>query len=213
MLLPLSSRHTISKQYIAQFLPENPIIIEAGAHKGIDTLKMHALWPQATIHVFEPVPALYEQLKANTQHITTIHCYPYALSNKNSIQPLYISSGIDAVSSLLKPTDYFNSNPAITFTTHSVESITLNTWAQRYHITYIDFMWLDAQGHELEILKGAGDLLQTLTALLTEISVIERYHDNIPYHSLRLWLESYNFSLQAEALGKKGWGNALFIKK
>ena len=32
--------------YIAQFLPQNPIIIEAGAHRGTDTIAMSRHWPQ-----------------------------------------------------------------------------------------------------------------------------------------------------------------------
>ena len=60
MKQPQLSRHSIK-----QFLPKNPVIVEAGAHIGRDTLKMHAIWPQATIHAFEPVPPLFKQLKKN----------------------------------------------------------------------------------------------------------------------------------------------------
>lgn len=66
----------ISKEYIAQFLPPNPIIIEAGAHIGRDTKKMARQWPNAHIHAFEPVPALFEILKKILLHILMLFVIP-----------------------------------------------------------------------------------------------------------------------------------------
>jgi len=43
---------------VAPYLPANPVIIEAGAFNGSDTIKLAKKWPQATIHAFEPVPAI-----------------------------------------------------------------------------------------------------------------------------------------------------------
>ena len=36
----------ILKEGIKQYLPENPRILEAGAHIGRDTVKLSKLWPQ-----------------------------------------------------------------------------------------------------------------------------------------------------------------------
>ena len=34
------------KEYIASFLTKNPVIIEAGAHIGLDTVEMSKFWPK-----------------------------------------------------------------------------------------------------------------------------------------------------------------------
>ena len=52
----------LPKKYFLKFLPENPVILEAGAHKGKDTVEMAKLWPAGTIHAFEPVPSLFKKL-------------------------------------------------------------------------------------------------------------------------------------------------------
>lgn len=203
--------HIISKEIIKQFLPENPIILEAGAHIGRDTIKMARLWPQAQIHAFEPAPSLFAQLKQNTAEFSNIKCHSYALSNHNGNAIFYESHGIDAVSSLHKPNEYFNTKA--TFTPITVETITIDSWAQKYQIPSIDFMWLDLQGHELTALQGALHTLKTTGVILAEINLVQRYENAILYNELRRWLEAHNFVLQQEALHKKDWGNALFIAK
>ncbi len=203
--------HIISKELIQQFLPENPIILEAGAHIGRDTIKMVRVWPKAQIHAFEPVPALFTKLKQTTFEYSNIHCYSYALSDHQGNATLYESHGIDAVSSLHKPNDYFHI--AATFTPITVPTITIDEWAKQHTIGSIDFMWLDLQGHELNALQGALNTLKTTKVILTEINLVARYEHAILYHELRQWLESHNFILHQEALHKKEWGNALFISK
>ena len=203
--------HIISKDIIKQFLPKNPNILEAGAHIGRDTIKMARLWPDAQIHAFEPVPSLFEHLKKNTADFKNIHCYSYALSNQNGTSIFYESHGITAISSLHKPNEYLKDKA--TFTPITVQTITIDSWAQKYSIPRIDFMWLDLQGHELTALQGALEILKTTKAILTEINLVQRYEHAILYQELRQWLEEHNFKLQQEALHKKEWGNALFVAK
>ncbi|GAB4455112.1 MAG: hypothetical protein OHK0036_18790 [Bacteroidia bacterium] len=203
--------HIVSKEIIKQFLPENPIVLEAGAHIGRDTVKMARLWPQAQIHAFEPAPSLFEQLNQNTAEFSNIHCYSYALSDHNGNALFYESHGINAISSLHKPNDYFKDKA--TFIPITVQTITIDSWAAQYQVPHIDFMWLDLQGHELIALQGALQILKTTRVILTEINLVQRYENAIVYHELRQWLADHNFELRQEALHKKDWGNALFIAK
>jgi len=209
---PLQLKY-ITAEYLAQFLPKNPIIIEAGAHKGRDALKFHAQWPESTLYCFEPVPHLFKQLKEATQHIPSIHCFNLALNDKKGAAVFYESVGkIDAASSLFEPDEYFKEKP-IVFNQIEVNTITLDQWAQNQNVTHVDLMWLDLQGAELSALKGAISLLPCVKAIHTEVNLIERYKGAPLYDELKLWLESQGFYVAAEALYKITWGNALFLKK
>src|SRR2546422_11653416 len=79
--------------YIAQFLPPNPIVVEAGAHVGTDTLAMSRRWPDGHIHAFEPVPELFEQLHASVARQRNVTCYPLALSAATGGATMYVSGG------------------------------------------------------------------------------------------------------------------------
>lgn len=203
----------ITKQYIAQFLPSNPTIIEAGAHIGRDTKKMITLWPEAKIHAFEPVPALFEQFTANLKDFPSVHCYPYALNDVTETSVFYVSSGRStATSSLLEPKEYLSEHPTTVFQTITVPTITLDDWAAKFKIAHADFLWLDMQGSELDALKGGIQLLKTVRVIYTEVSFSERYKNNPLYSTIKLWLYKHGFSVQKEEFRNASWGNVLFLK-
>jgi len=207
---------------LKQFLPQNPVIVEAGAFNGGDTKKMSATWPNAIIHAFEPVPEIYEHLLKNTQNKTNIHCYPYALSNKNGTELFYISENpnnpgvASQAGSLHKPKDRLKVSPLIFPRTTTVSTITLPTWAEKHTITHIDLLWLDTQGHELAILQAAQSLLQNIRVIITEVSFIESYYDQPKLDDLIVWMQEQGFEhvgSDFENTTKNFFGNVIFIKK
>src|SRR5205807_1300828 len=80
---------------IQQYIPEKPIIVEAGAFDGHETHRMLAVWPEAIIHTFEPIPAVFKKLEANTSHLSNVHRYQMALSDTTGNSPLYVSEKPD----------------------------------------------------------------------------------------------------------------------
>src|SRR5215510_2467676 len=80
----------IPKDRIAMFVPASPVIVEAGAHIGTDTVELAAQFPTGTVHAFEPVPELFNQLKARTAALRNVRCYPVALSNQSGKAKMFI---------------------------------------------------------------------------------------------------------------------------
>lgn len=207
---------------IKQFLPTNPIIVEAGAFDGNDTNKMAQEWPNGTIHAFEPVPEIYERLLKNTAKHTNIVYHPYALSDKNDTELFYISErptkpGIASqAGSLHAPKERLSKSPLIFPRTMMVNTITLPTWVEQNNITHIDLLWLDTQGHELAILQAAEQLLPHIRTILAEVSFIESYHNQPLYNDVIRWMSQHGF----EHVGcdfadqtKTFFGNALFVNQ
>lgn len=204
----------LTRELILSILPNDPIVIEAGAHRGRDTLKMSEFWPQSMIHAFEPVPYLFKILKERTAHKQNIQLYPYALAGKTETMSMYVSDACcDAVSSLLKPKELATARPDITFTVETVSAITLDDWAKKYGVNKVDFMWLDMQGGELAALQASPTILKTITAIKTEISFSERYENSPPYEVLSSWLEQQGFKEIAQNIHHGLWGDALFVRK
>lgn len=203
---------SISKEYIARFLPSNPVIVEAGAHSGKDTVSLCKLWPSGTIYAFEPIPIVFKQLVERTKECTNVYCYPLALSSSNGTALLYVSEQCTQASSLLEPYRCLEEHPERIFEPIEVSTITLDAWAQQENITHVDFLWLDLQGAELAVLRASPRIVSTVSVIHTEVNLFERYKDAPLYQEICQWLESQGFSAVQEAIGPRGWGDVLFVR-
>jgi len=207
--------------HVKEYLPNNPIIIEAGAYDGRETLRMAKLWPNSIIHTFEPVPELFEKLKENTVHLPHVHCYQMALGDTTGTATLYISEKptkpgrASQANSLLKPGKRLELSPLIFPRTLEVPTITIDDWAQQYDIDHIDFLKLDVQGYELNIMKSSPRMMSTVKVVLTEVEFVQAYQEQYLYADVKSWLEQQGFTM----IGKDfvddiDWffGNALFVR-
>ena len=204
----------IPLSYMKNFLPQNPIIVEAGAHKGKDTIKLSKTWPKGFVHAFEPVPELFSQLLKATKKKQNVACYPFALSDNSGKSRIFISGGIsDGSSSLLKPQEHIKLFPDVTFDKFiDVDTITLDGWAQKYTIQQIDLLWLDLQGMELNVLKSGLKLLKNVRVVYTEVSLVETYKNAPLYPEFRQWLADKGFKVQREEITGL-MGNVLFVRQ
>lgn len=207
---------------LAPYLPDNPIIVEAGAFIGNDTVKMAKRWPHATIHAFEPVPEIFARLQENTKEYKNIILYNKALSDTNGFASLYIAEkhekpGIPTQAGSLHAPKERLALSAIHFPrTITVPTITLDAWAQQHAITHIDMLWLDLQGHELAVLKHATTLLITTKLVLTEVAFVEAYEQQPTVSNVFSWAEKAGFEcVGRDFVDYHQWffGNLLFLKK
>lgn len=205
----------VPKKVIAQYIPRNPVIVEAGAHIGLDTEELAKYFPEGKIYAFEPVPELFLQLLERTRPYKNVRCFPIALSNQAGEAVLYVSGGVsDGSSSLLPPKDHLKDHPDVVFDeTIHVSCTTLDDWAQTNNVEKVDLLWLDMQGHELNALKASLAVLEKVQAIYTEVNLKEVYERAPLYGELREWLEARNFKVEVEEIPWEDGGNVLFVRK
>jgi FkbM family methyltransferase len=205
---------TVPKSFIKKFLPDNPVILEAGAHKGTDTVEMANYWLKGIIHAFEPVPSIYSQLTQNTKHLDNVKCYPLALGSRTGPSEMYLSSGAsDGSSSLLKPKEHRKIHPDVFFLEKiQVQQITIDCWAKQNNIQNVDFLWLDLEGNELSALKKSQTILHHVKAVYSEVNLVENYKGCALYPVLRNWMADMGFTAQKEAMAWSSGGNVLFVR-
>ncbi len=207
----------INKVYIKKYLSDNPIIIDAGANNGSDSIEMARLYGrQAKIYAFEPLPVVFQQLQHNIRRYKNIKAFSFALSNRNGEQELHVSSGSSiGSSSLLKPATHLRDHPEVLFNEKiKVKTITLDHWAKQNGIDKVDFLWFDLQGFELAVLKESKTIFSTVKVVHMEVSTKNTYEGVALYPETKLWMENNGFYVDKEAI-PKGWdmGNVLFIRK
>ncbi len=207
---------------VEPFLPANPLILEAGAFLGHDSLRLANHWPLGVVHAFEPVPDLFAQLQQKTASTPSIITHQYALSEHTGTAQLYIakkpqSPGVTTqASSLHKPTGRLERSPIIYPDTLTVNTITIDDWAAQNNVDHIDFLWLDMQGHELAALRGAQKILPTVHAIFTEVNFIDGYEGQPSCQDVITWIESQGFTEVARTFkNQTDWffGELLFVRK
>ena len=200
---------------IAPYLSDSPIILEAGACDGTDTVEFAQRWPAATIHAFEPVPELFAEVERRTSHLSQVRRYPMALSNRTGSATMHISEkdgGHRDSSSLLTPAEHLAEYPQIQFTQSIVvQTITIADWAHEESVDRIDFMWLDMQGMELPTLKAAGPALATTRAICMEVARKELYAGCAMYDEIISWMRGQGFRPAIDRVTLSS-GNILFVR-
>lgn len=208
---------------IAPYVPTNPIILEAGAFDGGETLRMLAQWPDCTVHAFEPVPEIFEQLTKNTQNYPNVHRYPYALSTRDGIAEFFVAEkkkqpGIASqAGSLHKPRADVAWHKMAFPRKINVEIISPQTWITKNNITQLDLLWLDMQGHELPVLQAfPKEILRTVRAIHVEVALTPRFENQELHSSTIAWLADHNFVEIARDFDSATgalFGNSLCVNK
>jgi 2-O-methyltransferase len=207
-IIPTSDRLNIIKNFICN----NPIILEAGAFIGDDTVKFNEKWPEATIFSFEPNPVTFLKLRNNTQHIKNSNIFNLALNTYNGTATFY--SCLDeweGSSSLLESSPWMKNNykgPKII-----VPCVILDDWCKDNNINFIDFMWLDMEGAELYVLKSSPTILHNTKVIYSETNFKEYRKGMTRFNDLKNFLEKNDFCLIAHWWLNNVQGDAIFVKK
>jgi FkbM family methyltransferase len=201
----------ITKRALKPYIPRDAVIVEAGAHRGIDTVEFARLWPEGRIYAFEPVRHVYEHLQRNTAGYHNVTTYQLALGDRDAVMRMWLSDREhDYSSSLLEPRRHLDEFPEIGFEeTASVPVTTLASWAEREGVDRIDGMWLDMQGYELAALKAAGPVLETTRAIILEVSATELYAGVPLWPEVKAWLEAEGFLIEQERWYRQGFADVL----
>jgi FkbM family methyltransferase len=131
------------------------VIIDAGANIGQTCLYLAKWFPKAKIYSFEPVRETFEQLCKNTRQYPNIRCIHAALGETEAQQTLALVESSEL--------NTLNSEPLLknisTGVTETVEVTTLQRFMESEGIKSVDILKMDVQGYELQVLRGAGNLV------------------------------------------------------
>ncbi len=157
--------------------------------------------------------------------------FPIVLGKDNEDRIFYIAED-PACSSLLEPNSgsfkEFSFNEKIVVKTEiKVRTYTLMEWASRYSVSEVDFIKLDVQGAELEILKSGGDVVGSVLGLEIEVEFIEIYKNQPLFGDIDAWVRSKGFILfdiskafckrlvvaeDVPSHGQLTWGDAIYLR-
>lgn len=159
------------------------VAIDVGAYSGEWTLALRRLFPETRVLMVEPQAVRKQGLQALTHALDGVELEPVLLgSTVNSEVTFYQAETGSSV--LRDPGNSATHSTAMQMTT--LDAVTIGTGFERP-----DFLKLDVQGYELEVLKGAERLLESVEAVMMEVNLIAVYegaplvHEVVSYMAAR----------------------------
>ena len=148
-------------EFVRNFASPDMNVLDIGANYGLYTLSFSPLiGNKGKIWAFEPTSSTANCLRKSIieNQLQNIELVEKALSNRDGQANLY-TSDFSELNSL-------SSNQGQNIDTELVEVTTLDSCFQKYQWNHLDFIKLDAEGEEINILKGGITTLTTLSPLI-----------------------------------------------
>ena len=216
-----------SVKYAKPFLPDNPVIIEAGACDAEDTKIFKKTWPDCTVYCFEPNPDLFKKASIAIAGLSNVEIEECALADYCGMKTFYMSEfeatssfypdnskNVDVPKSIL---DSMNLKDKSELRSYSEKPIpvkckTIDSFVNAKGILRVDYLWLDVEGAELNVLRGAINTLKTVKVLSVEWGLQEFRKGVVLFDDLYQFIISQNFEIKYIWKAHENWmGNAIFI--
>jgi len=182
-----------------------PIVFDVGTNTGNELYAAITSGQDADFYAFEPVPEIYNDLLERFKGHDNAKFFQLAVSNYNGKASFNVSNeqSQGEVSSLLEMVDNVKNNwghvAACFEYTHKidVDVITLESFIEEHNIPYITYLHVDAQGSDLNVLKGLGSKLHLVQGGAVEAAIKYNviYKNQCMIDEVVNFLEQNNFEI------------------
>lgn len=141
---------------ILKDIREANVILDIGANIGITSLFFASLNSKGKIYAFEPHPDTFQRLVENIQinNFENIRTYPMGAGSKNETRILdEVDNHNSGMNRIIGIDSGISSGKKIT-------TIALDTFFLPGDIPKVDFIKIDVEGFETEVLKGAKEIIR-----------------------------------------------------
>lgn len=195
---------------------DNPIVFDVGANIGQSVQKFRGGFPDCKIYSFEPSPKTFETLQQNTCNFENVSLWNCALGSSPGKMELLENSYSDMSSFLSLGKSGWGQIERRTL----VEIKTIDQFCLDQKIEYIDILKSDTQGFDLEVFKGAEQMISSnkIGLIYFEITFSDIYKNLPSFSEIYDFLKSRDFLLVTfykfyYRNSLAGWTDALFIHK
>jgi FkbM family methyltransferase len=152
-------------------------ILDVGAHWGQDSLHLAKQDEDVTVIAFEPTPELAQRLRDESKDFADRYrVYGVAISDFNGKADFHMVEGDTGSASLNEFSDNLDQSwpgrtDFVVRGSKEVDVFRLDTWlpANAPEITTIEHLHIDAQGSDLAVLRGLGDMISMVQTGVVEV--------------------------------------------
>jgi|TARA_B100000900_G_scaffold222578_1_gene188916 FkbM family methyltransferase len=185
-------------------------IIHIGAHFGQEIPDYIDCGIQDMV-MFEPLQENFKVLAEKAKDLNAnIVGHQVALGPEPGKTKMYVSDHNRISSSILKPKVHLTHHPNVKFP--ETEEVEVNC-LDNYDCFNYNFINMDVQGYELEVLKGGKKTLEQVDYVYCEVNRDEVYENNAFVEELDEFLAEYNMERVMTSWEGQIWGDALYVRK
>lgn len=209
------------QEFCRRYLKAGMTVVDVGAYIGIYTCLMAKLVePSGHVHAFEPSAKSFARLQGNIarNRLTNVIANCQAVGSEQGQRHLFsYAPPFESLSSLVRPEVSRHEGVLKPGAQEVVEVVNLDWYCTDRSIDRIDLLKLDAEGAELEVLKGASGLLQRekIGAILFEVGQgSEHVEQCLTEHGFHLFAVAPDGSVEAAStIIPMGHANGLAIHR
>lgn len=135
--------------------------------------------------VIEPIPFFYDKIKENR----ICNALNVAVSNFKGETDFYVAKDVEELSSIVPDVKRVTENYKSNLELIRVKTDTLNSIFNQFNYSEVDFITIDVEGHEMEVLKGFD-----LEKFRPKILIIED-NSNAKESKIRNYLLSFGYKI------------------
>jgi FkbM family methyltransferase len=154
------------------------IVVDVGAHNGSSIERFNSLFDKPKIYSFEANPKLAISL-AERYEGTKVEVFNMGVGSTKGRLPFNVHNTSSGSSSFLEfnPTQKFSTRRDLNWQTVEkviveVTTLDLNFYTKELNQTVIDYLKIDTQGTELDVLRGARNLLENSQIKFIELEIM-----------------------------------------
>lgn len=182
-----------------------PVCIDVGANFGQELEEF--LKAGYTVYAFEPVPRAVEHLKTHFKGYEGFRPVPLAVDIENRwVQfkenpTVACSSMYEFTPDIMRSWDEGGGvvrNDFVTVDRYPVMTTRLDTFMNTYNVGHVDYLWVDAQGNDFNVLLSLGERVKDIEKGQVEAAMNLNLYtgpDN-SVNSIALWLRQNGFEVK-----------------
>jgi FkbM family methyltransferase len=189
-------------------------VIHIGAHYG-EELNDYVDNGITKIILFEPLQENYSVLGNKVYSLVgkysqlEIESFNVALGLEETEATMFVSSNEKQSSSILRPKEHLTHHPNVLFHSYEVVQVKMLDSFDTHNYNFIN---MDVQGYELEVLKGSRETLKQVDYVYCEVNRAEVYENNAFIEEIDEFLSEYNLTRVETDWAGDIWGDALYVK-
>ncbi len=162
------------------------VMLDVGANVGQSTLAFAAAFPAARIFAFEPAEASFAALKTATAGLPHVAIAQCAFSGEPGVLRMIMHGTTTRNRITEAPLSNIVKEVAVR---------RLDDWCAEQGIGHIDFLKVDTEGHDLDVLKGATGILPQVDFVQVEVSMNRYNRFHVPFFDVFDFMSDAGFHL------------------